>query len=205
MNTTLLILFIGFFTLASCKKETPILGDEFKPAKATIAEKTQEESTVARVTLGKTNLSLISERPFEYDASISVLTDEDKVNYTYKEAYFYETNSRSYVLVNYSLAKDDIELSLIGGIEGALSNLATTMNATIVDRVDTNIAKTIGHPALYSKGLAKSNNSGGTDLEYRVVITNKDQKLYMIIGIFPPNQTKDIADFETMVETIQIN
>jgi hypothetical protein len=133
------------------------------------------------------------------------LTDEDKVYYTYKEAYFYETSSGSYVLINYSLAKKDIDLSLSGGIEGALSNLAATMNATIVDRVDTNIAKTIGHPALYSKGLAKSNNSGGTDLEYRVAITNKDQKLYMIIGIFPPNHTKDIADFETMVETIQIN
>lgn len=196
---------IFLLQLASCKKEATVLGDEFKPAKETIAEKTPEKSTAARVTLGKTYLSLISERPFTYDASISTLTDEDKVNYTYKEAYFYETNSGSYVLVNYSLAKDDIELSLIGGIEGSLSNLAATMNATIVDRVDTNISKTIGHPALLSKGLAKSNNPGGTNLVYRIVITNKKQKLYMIIGLFPPNDSKEIKAFETMVETIQIN
>lgn len=205
MKNLLLIQFVSFFMLASCKKETPFLGDEFKPAKETIAEKTDRQSTVARVSLGKTNLSLISERTFTYDASISTLTDEDKVNYTYKEAYFYETSYGSYVLVNYSLAKDDIDLSLIGGIEGSLSNLSASMNATIVGRVDTNISKTIGHPALISKGLAKSNNPGGTNLDYQILITNKGQKLYMIIGLFPPNDAKEIAAFEAMVETIQIN
>src|SRR5690606_26002368 len=143
--------------------------------------------------------------PFTYDASISTLTDEDKVNYTYKEAYFYETSYGSYVLVNYSLAKNGIELSLIGGIEGSLSNLTASMNATIVGRVDTNISKTIGHPALISKGLAKANNPGGTNLDYQILITNKDQKLYMIIGLFPPNDAKEITAFEAMVETIQIN
>lgn len=205
-NFILITLFV-FLSVVSCKEETTQFKDEAKTT-PDVADKTLSPATksdVDRVTLGKTKLSLISERSFLFDSTTSALTEDDKIYYSYKESYFYETSSGSYILLNYSLGKDNIALSLTGGLEGALENLAATMNAIIIDRVDTNVDKTIGHPALFSKGLAKSKNVNDPSLAYRVLITRNDQQLYMLIGMFPPNDSTEIKAFESMVETIQIN
>ncbi len=190
------LLIAGFLVLSSCENSP-------KKKNGDSANRKTETKEVKRISIGNTGLSLISKYKWNYSSTYSKLSDADKRSYLSRETYQSELRA-GYCLVNYSVAKDGINLYLKNGLAGAISGLANTSNTVITNRVDTILDSRYGFPAIYSKGEAIAKTAGGRNMEYRILAIQNKQKMYMIIGLFKPTEKTLIRIFEETLPTIQI-
>lgn len=191
-----LLLIAGFLTVSSCK-------DSSQKKNIVFAERKTLKKEKKSITLGNTGISFNSNYEWSFNAAYSKLSDQDRKSYLVKEAY-QSASGAGYCLVNYSLAKAGINLSLKNGIAGAISGLAKSSNTEITNRVDSIMDYRYGFPAIYSKGQAIAKTKEGRNMEYRLLVIVNKQKMYVFIGIFKPTEKTLIRIFEETLKSVKL-
>lgn len=199
MNFKFLLACLLIALSLSCKKTSDNRSKSFE-----LPTLKETVSTLKTDTLSLIKISVATNQKWIYDEKNSQLNFSEKQHYIEKVTYEKMGNDGDFKTLSYIVAKDDVVLSLTGGLEGALSNMAVTSQAELVEREDIKMASHYGYESVLSKGKLKSKVPNMPDLNYRLLLLINKSEMYFVLGLFSKENENVIKDFENEINSIKI-